>query len=640
MIDPAHKATEKILKEIEARLDKEYKKASEEVAEKLRDYLDRYRKKDEIWRKWVEEAEGTPEHKQRLKEYQEWRVGQIAIGKRWENMKTQLAEDYHHTNDIAKSIVYGYMPDVYALNFNFGTYTVEKGARLDTSFTLYSRATVERLMRDDPKLLPDPGKKTAARIAAGKDVLWNKQQIQSVMMQGILQGKSIPALATDLSKTVGDKNRKAAIRNARTMTTGAQNAGRVDSYTRAQEMGIQNEKQWLATLDGRTRHSHRMLDGETVPLKNAFSNGCEYPGDPNGDPSEVYNCRCTLLTVIKGHGINVKDLSLRRNNKLEGMSYEEWKKGKAESNPITLPEEKGEAIKQAYNAEYRRKAGEIGGGGTTKTQPEQPVKNPAEKTTEALANAYEYHRTKNNLNVVPYEELKRENLDIISAEYKNLSKETADAFNNTITRLINEYDTPLQKIRSMTKEESIGNSAFASVAHDYSFDNALMVINPVKCKDAEKLANRIKELSARGYAIKIQEGKELEYVPTHEFAHTLLNMSDPLVNKTNWVGADYKKIKEVRKEIKWIYDNYKFELKELENRAKNLELEFLTTFDVEKGEKARELYLKIEKIKLSDYSLNNVDEFLAEAFTHAKIGKGENEYSAQVMEILDKYFKR
>lgn len=366
MKDYGHEETEKILKSIEARLHKEYKKATDEVQGKLRDYLDRFAKKDETWRKWVNDVKEEPkEYKKRLKEYQDWRVGQMAIGKRWQEMKETLAEDYHHTNDIAKQIVYGNMPEVYAINHNYGTFQVEKGSLIDTSYTLYDKSTVERLVRDNPKLLPDPGRKTAARIAAGKDIKWNEQQIQSVMMQGILQGKSIPALATSLAQTVGEKNRNAAIRNARTMTTGAQNAGRVDSYKRANDMGIKTRKQWLATLDGRTRHTHRQLDGEVVDNDDRFSNGCEFPGDPKGDASEIYNCRCSLIPAIKGHEIDASNLNLRRNNKLEGMSYNEWKKAKAESNPITLPEEKAKAIKGTYIADYKRKAGQIGGGGTS-----------------------------------------------------------------------------------------------------------------------------------------------------------------------------------------------------------------------------------------------------------------------------------
>lgn len=62
------------------------------------------------------------------------------------NAKT-LAADLHNVNKIAKSITQGYMPEVYALNHNYSTFQIEKGSRIDTSYTLYDRHTVERLFR-------------------------------------------------------------------------------------------------------------------------------------------------------------------------------------------------------------------------------------------------------------------------------------------------------------------------------------------------------------------------------------------------------------------------------------------------------------------------------------------------------------
>ena len=56
----------------------------------------------------------------------------------------------------------------------------------------------------------------------------------------------------------------------------------------------------MATLDNRTRHSHATLDGEVVDNDKKFSNGCRFPGDPNGPPTEIYNCRCTLVSAIDG----------------------------------------------------------------------------------------------------------------------------------------------------------------------------------------------------------------------------------------------------------------------------------------------------------------------------------------------------
>ena len=346
MKDAGHEATDKLLEAMEKRISKEYAQAVREAREKLRDYMKRFEAKDKLKKKALDKGLITKE------EYEKWRVGQIAMGKRWEELRNELADDYHNANDIAKSIMKGYMPEVYAMNHNYGTYQVETSACVDTSYTLYDAQTVERLMRDNPQLLPDPGKDVSRRIANGLDVRWNRQQIQSVMMQSLLLGESIPDIAKRLAGKVGDSNHKAAIRNARTMTTGAENAGRVDSYKRAENMGIDLQQMWLATLDKRTRHSHRLLDGETVDPGEKFSNGLKFPGDPDGAPAEVWNCRCTLVAKVEDIDLDVSDLT-SRNNKLGDMSYEEWRKGHSKPNPIDLPEKRARAIKQSYINDYK-----------------------------------------------------------------------------------------------------------------------------------------------------------------------------------------------------------------------------------------------------------------------------------------------
>lgn len=296
-----------------------YRQAQKEVQEKLDTYLARFAARDATKRQQLAQGVITQ------REYAQWRTGQIMMGKRWADMVNVLAQDYHNANEIAQSIVRGYMPEVYAINHNFAVYEAEKGALIDTSYTLYDRQSVERIMRDNPDLLPPPGKRVSERIAAGKDVRWNRQQIQSVMTQSILQGESIPKIAKRLAKEVGDSNYKAAVRNARTMTTGAENAGRVDGFEYAQEMGISLQQMWVATLDNHTRISHRHMDGEVVPVGERFSNGLLYPGDPDGEPEEIYNCRCRLIAQIAGHERNLSDVSGRYSKKLGNMSYEEWK---------------------------------------------------------------------------------------------------------------------------------------------------------------------------------------------------------------------------------------------------------------------------------------------------------------------------
>lgn len=77
------------------------------------------------------------------------------------------------------------------------------------------------------------------------------------------------------------------------------NRARLKRFTRqfsGQAKGADVVKQWDATLDGRTRDSHRRVDGEIRELDEKFSNGLMFPGDPNGSAAEVVNCRCTSNT--------------------------------------------------------------------------------------------------------------------------------------------------------------------------------------------------------------------------------------------------------------------------------------------------------------------------------------------------------
>lgn len=91
-------------------------------------------------------------------------------------------------------------------------------------------------------------------------------------------------------------------------------------------MGIQLKQMWRATLDGKTRHAHRLLDGQMVDIGEKFKvDGyeLEYPGDPSAPGYLIYNCRCTVVSVDKFHDPNAP-----RAAKLGEMSYEEWKAGK------------------------------------------------------------------------------------------------------------------------------------------------------------------------------------------------------------------------------------------------------------------------------------------------------------------------
>lgn len=287
--DAGHEAADAALRDIERRVAEVYGKAQRAAERKFSAYSNGFLARDEQKRALVDDG------KLSKKEYLRWRKNQILVKKRYREMADSIAKDLTNADKIAVSIVNGHLPDVYAVNANYGTYQIEKFGRIDTSWTLYDRHTVERLIRDDPTLLPKP------RQDIPKDLRWNKTHINNEITTGVLNGEPIKDIAKRLRR-VTTMDMTAAMRNARTAVTGAQNAGRVAAYKRAEDMGIEVKKEWLSAHDGHTRQSHLEIDGEQVGIDERFSNGLEYPGDPSGAPEEVYNCRCTMIPALKSLG--------------------------------------------------------------------------------------------------------------------------------------------------------------------------------------------------------------------------------------------------------------------------------------------------------------------------------------------------
>ena len=230
-----------------------------------------------------------------------------------------------NANQKALAMVNKEQLGVFAEGAAYQAYQITKDANLDLMFTIYDETTVEKLIKDKPELLP------RKEVNGKKDDAWNKDIIANAMVQGILQGDSIPKLAKRVAAKTGETNMKAMVRYARTAMTAAQNSGRQEMLERATNMGVKVKKVWMATLDGRTRDSHAALDGEAVDVDKKFSNGLMYPGDPNGPPGEVYNCRCTLVYDYEGFPHD-PEFDQRRDQEtgelIQNMDYKEWKAAK------------------------------------------------------------------------------------------------------------------------------------------------------------------------------------------------------------------------------------------------------------------------------------------------------------------------
>ena len=357
--DYGRRYTEDRLADLERDIARLYGRAAEEMRGKLAEHLERFAEKDAAMRKRLAGGEITET------DYHHWRLGQMARGERYEAVCKELTRRMTDANRIAMAYVNGMTPEIYALNRNFGAYTIEAQGgdmRIGTSFTLMNEEAVRRLIVEQPELLPHyPEEKL---VDVPRDQRWNRQHITGEITTGILLGESIPDIAKRMENVVG-MNRSAAVRNARTAVTGAQNAGALASYEAAEAMGLRMKKRWLATLDGRTRHSHAALDGEIRETDRTFSNGCRYPGDPAGKPEEVYNCRCTMLSVPDGFEElperAARDPATGKTVLVKNMTYPEWEAMHLAEDPVSfrkyLQMSRSEAADRRQYGDYRRLLG-------------------------------------------------------------------------------------------------------------------------------------------------------------------------------------------------------------------------------------------------------------------------------------------
>lgn len=586
--DPAHKETDKILRDMEKRLDEVYKRAYKEARQTADDFMKQFREMDKKKRQQVKDGELDKA------EYERWRRTQVFQGNRYHQMADTLAADMTHTNQIAASVINGYLPEVYAVNHNYGTYEIEKASRINTQYTMYDKQTVERLIRDNPDLLP---RKAAVNVP--KDQLWNKKHINSAITQGILQGEAIDKIAQRLAATVTDMSHISAIRNARTMTTSAQNGGRIDSYKRAEGMGIKMLQVWMAALDGRTRHEHRLLDGQKRKVGEAFEVEGEkifFPGDPAADPALVYNCRCTLIGEVEGVDYNLSDVS-QRDNKLGDMTYEEWKEEKQKQDnaelPAPKPEPKPKTEDKPVEVEVPAPTVEKPDA-VDETIPQREEFKPASTIEEAEQFIMQY------MDFDQFGALREVN-------YKGIALDAANEINATISRLYNEFNIDkFGGIVAPAKNTKLGKAIDKAVAGYMPMRNSFVL---------NKSALKSVKIAEKGFA---EENKLMKDMLEHPEKY------------------DFSKISRAARTV---IENSKISGRGTvpDNITEALTHEF--GHALEKQVKKHELWDKVEKDmqtyapKISGYATTQKGEYIAESF--ASWQKGEKFADPNLIKIFE-----
>lgn len=135
---------------------------------------------------------------------------------------------------------------------------------------------------------------------------------------------------------------KQALRIMRTEGGRARSEATQKSYVNAEKNGVTLEKQWIATLDKKTRRAHGELDGQRVPVKGKFKIDGHSADGPRlfKFPALDINCRCSTISVVNGIAPEVRRT---KDGVVPFQSYQEWaeSKGIKTKKVAAKPKEKG-----------------------------------------------------------------------------------------------------------------------------------------------------------------------------------------------------------------------------------------------------------------------------------------------------------
>jgi hypothetical protein len=126
----------------------------------------------------------------------------------------------------------------------------------------------------------------------------DRDDVLGAISAGLAEGEGVSAIASAIRGLTSLSPYRAAT-VARTETHAAATFGSIESVREAERrLDVKMLKEWLPTLDDRTRPEHAAMAGaDPIPMDEEFLVGGEAmdrPGDPGASPENLINCRCAL----------------------------------------------------------------------------------------------------------------------------------------------------------------------------------------------------------------------------------------------------------------------------------------------------------------------------------------------------------
>jgi len=265
-------------------------------------------------------------------------MAEVSKYNRLANLEKDIAKELKGLGNKQRAATKKVIKDVYEESYYRTAFAVERDAQAKLRFGQLPAKQVEAAVAG-PIVWQDSVQDHLNQI---------HRQVKRDITAGIVQGKSYPDVAKDISDRLGT-GAKRAEKIARTECHRARETGKKESLEHAHDQGVMAKKVWVSSLDDRTRESHQELDGQSVPVKDEDGNpglfvspvtGAEAPAPGQfGEAKEDINCRCAIKGEIEGYESEVR--RSREDGMIPQTTYPEYAEEKGWPTRYKGPEPRG-----------------------------------------------------------------------------------------------------------------------------------------------------------------------------------------------------------------------------------------------------------------------------------------------------------
>ncbi len=171
--------------------------------------------------------------------------------------------------------------------------SVSRGVDPGFNFNLQNPASLDFLKEKVSKISREINEATLESLS--EEIV---EAVNQAVITGFDRSETIAQITDRIEEVYSFAVDHRAERIARTEIISASNAGAIDGM---RATGVER-KEWLDSRDEKVRESHRQISGQVAAIGEPFvtSSGAKlmFPGDPEADPGETVNCRCTLIPVL------------------------------------------------------------------------------------------------------------------------------------------------------------------------------------------------------------------------------------------------------------------------------------------------------------------------------------------------------